>query len=1217
MDWEYVDGPKDSENKSKRVKLDGHEGANKRIKLLHAHSCMPVNGVDYSGRRQLFATLRSKVLRNGVPRRTVTVGSPVFPRQPGEELRPLRILFDSGSEGDLFFVRRKDLEPYDSYEKAFPTSWGTSSGRFKTRMMAKINLLLPEFSQNKVMSVEPDVKVVDDDHTFSYDLIIGIETLAQWGAILDFFEGTMTIDGQTIPLREHTALDDKRRLMNIYRAATEPAATKEETERVTRILDAKYDAADLPKIVEENCSHLTARQKGALLKLLQSYESMFQGKLGKWVGEEVHFELQEGARPWQGRPYPVPRVHRQTVMNEIKRLCDIGVLEPVNEDSKWGSPSFIIPKPNGTVRFLTDFRELNKRIVRKPYPLPKIAETLQQMEKFTYASAIDLNMGYYHLELDAYTMEICTVVFPWGKYRYRRLPMGAACAPDIFQARMGMLFTELEYVRVYIDDLLVITSEDFDDHLQKLGVVLQRLSEKGLQVNAAKSIFCALEVDYLGYTLTRDGIRPQQKKVNAILALQPPKNVKDLRRILGIVQYYRDIWEKRTDLLAPLTDLVAECGTTKAAKKKLRKDGKPTKLPKPWRWEAEHDEAFKKIKQIIARDVCLAYPQFDKPFVIFTDASTRQLGGVITQDNRPIAFFSRKLTKAQQRYTVTELELLSIVELLKEFKGMLLGYEVIVWTDHKNLTRDNLGESSDRVMRWKLLLNEYDLKIQYIRGVDNTVADAISRLDYCPKKNPHPEDADAFADDEDMEVQKWNNCISLLSHYQDEAEDMVDDEVEQSAHRECWSHEVFAQELDEEDELYPVTIREIADAQRADEKLLKLFQNPDKERHIKPLMLEEEIVLCQVEDKNRPRLVVPEALQSKVVEWYHHYLQHPGRDRLEETLTQSLYWRGMRADIKKFTRKCHRCQLGKKRKRKYGHLPPKEAETIPWRTVCVDLIGPYTITGADNTALEFMCMTMIDPATGWFEVVELPTVEIIKKKDGQEIVVEEFDKTSACISYLFNKTWLSRYPRPRQVVCDNGSEFKLHFTELLKQYSVNRKPTTAKNPQANAVLERIHGVFGDMMRTSGINNREVVDARLIDDFITNAAWAIRSTYHTVLRATPGAAIFGRDMLFDIPFLANWTEIGRRRQELVDSSNARENRRRVPFDYQPGTKVLVIKNTDGKPLPKAEDKNEGPYEVTHVYTNGTVRIQRGTINERLNIRRLTPYFEGSEDATMEA
>ena len=355
MDWEYVDELNENERKTKRVKLNAHEGANKHVKMLHAHSCMPVNRVeDYSGRRQLFASLRSKVVRNGVPRRTVTVGAPLFERQPGEEVRPLRILFDSGSEGDPLFVRKKDLRPYESYETAFPTTWGTSSGRFKTGMMAKINLLLPEFSQSKIMSVEPDVKIMDDGQTFSYDLIIGIGTLAQWGAVLDFRENTMTIDGQTIPLREYTAFDDKRRLMNIYRAATEPAATKEETERVTRILDAKYDAADLPTIVEENCSHLTARQKGALLKLLQSYESMFQGTLGKWDGEEVHFELKEGARPWQGRPYPVPRVHKQTVMTEVKRLCDIGVLEPVNEDSKWvlrlqSTPSLRLPCAKRTI----------------------------------------------------------------------------------------------------------------------------------------------------------------------------------------------------------------------------------------------------------------------------------------------------------------------------------------------------------------------------------------------------------------------------------------------------------------------------------------------------------------------------------------------------------------------------------------------------------------------------------------------------------------------------------------------------------------------------------------------------------------------------------------------------------------------------------------------------------------------------------------------------
>ena len=168
-----------------------------------------------------------------------------------------------------------------------------------------------------------------------------------------------------------------------------------------------------------------------------------------------------------------------------------------------------------------------------------------------------------------------------------------------------------------------------------------------------------------------------------------------------------------------------------------------------------------------------------------------------------------------------------------------------------------------------------------------------------------------------------------------------------------------------------------------------------------------------------------------------------------------------------------------------------------------------------------------------------------------------------------------------------------------------RKPTLIKNPQANAVLERIHAVIANMMRTSGLDNCDAITPQMIDDFLVNVGWAIRSTYHTVLKTTPGAAVFGRDMLFDIPFLADWTKIGRRRQVLVDRGNKRENKRRVDFDYTVGQKVLLIK--DGI-LRKAEDKKNGPYVITQVHTNGTVRIQRGTINERLNIRRLEPYFK---------
>jgi len=135
---------------------------------------------------------------------------------------------------------------------------------------------------------------------------------------------------------------------------------------------------------------------------------------------------------------------------------------------------------------------------------------------------------------------------------------------------------------------------------------------------------------------------------------------------------------------------------------------------------------------------------------------------------------------------------------------------------------------------------------------------------------------------------------------------------------------------------------------------------------------------------------------------------------------------------------------------------------------------------------------------------------------------------------------------------------------------------------------------------------DTVTSEMVDDFIVDAAWAIRSTHHTVLQTTPGAAIFGRDMLFDIPYLADWKSIGQRRQELVNQNNARENARRIDFDYAVGQKVLLKK--DGI-LRKAEDRYKGPYVITQVHTNGTVRIQRGTMSERLNIRRITPFFEG--------
>ena len=339
-------------------------------------------------------------------------------------------------------------------------------------------------------------------------------------------------------------------------------------------------------------------------------------------------------------------------------------------------------------------------------------------------------MGYYTIRLDPDSSKICTLIFPWGKYSYLRLPMGIAGSPDIFQAKMSALMVALEFVRAYLDDLLCITKANLEDHLDKLKMVLTRLREASLQINARKSSFCTFETEYLGYTLTRTGIKPQQKKVQAILAISSPKNVKDLRKFLGMVQYYRDLWARRSEVLAPLTSLVGECGHTKVTRANKTKK-------RPWYWDTVHQKAFDDVKTSIAKDVVLAYPDYSMEFEIYTDASSKQLGSVITQGNRPLAFFSRKLSIMQQKYSMTKLELLAIVETLKEFKGMLWGQRLKVYTDHKNLIQDALGLTSDRVYRWRLLLEEFGHEIVYIKGIHNTVANAISRLDIGPIPSEH------------------------------------------------------------------------------------------------------------------------------------------------------------------------------------------------------------------------------------------------------------------------------------------------------------------------------------------------------------------------------------------------------------------------------------------------------------------------------------------------
>ena len=544
---------------------------------------------------------------------------------------------------------------------------------------------------------------------------------------------------------------------------------------------------------------------------------------------------------------------------------------------------------------------------------------------------------------------------------------------------------------------------------------------------------------------------------------------------------------------------------------------------------------------------------------------------------------------------------------------MLWGQKIRVFTDHQNLVRDALGLTSNRVYRWRLLLEEFSPKIEYIKGITNTVADAISRLDYDPKINPDTTHSFFMRKSADMGISMINLKWKILIHHFANCSNSLPNDIVKTDNSCFTPQHVFANR-DEEEEVFPLTVTEIADAQHDDENLRKILKRGG-ETIEKPVHSEYQVSLIEdtrvVTDKHL-KMVLPKSLQKRAIMWYHYYLQHPGSTRLELTLRHTMTWHGMRTMIRNFVKKCHSCQLNKGRRLKYGKLPTKSVIRKPWEALCVDLLGPFTLKGKDGTQIEFMCLTMIDPATSWFEMVELPVItQKVTGKDGLLTEGEIFDKTSSTISNLINQSWFCRYPRCRYVIYDNGSEFKLHFQALCDSFGLKKKPTTIRNPCANAILERMHLVIENMLRTAKIDMSETITENDVAQFLSNASWAVRTTHHTILKTSPGSAIFGRDMLFDIPFIADWNKIGDYRQKQTDRNAERENKMRCDHDYAIGEQILIRKHGV---LRKSESPWLGPFTITQVHTNGTIRVQRGTRSERLSIRRVTPYYPSGKNST---
>ena len=229
----------------------------------------------------------------------------------------------------------------------------------------------------------------------------------------------------------------------------------------------KADYQEITNFEEYVPKGLSKEEHNQFKALLEEYQDIFQGKLGCLTIDPIEVEIRADAEPFFCRPYPIPRSQLDSFKAEVDRLESIGVLKKIF-DSPWGSPSFGVPKPNGSMRLVTDLREVNKRSVRKYFPLPKIDEIFQSVAGFDYATAVDFNMGFYNVRIGQKSQKIFTTVLPWGKYCYCRLPMGFISSPDIFQYVMQRLFGDIPGVIIYVDDLLILTKGSMLDHIKAL-----------------------------------------------------------------------------------------------------------------------------------------------------------------------------------------------------------------------------------------------------------------------------------------------------------------------------------------------------------------------------------------------------------------------------------------------------------------------------------------------------------------------------------------------------------------------------------------------------------------------------------------------------------------------------------------------------------------------------------------------------------------------------
>ncbi|KAJ9555026.1 hypothetical protein OSB04_009640 [Centaurea solstitialis] len=400
-------------------------------------------------------------------------------------------------------------------------------------------------------------------------------------------------------------------------------------------------------------------------------------------------------------PTEYEELHRQ-----VTELLDKGLIR--ESMSPCAVPALLVPKTNGTYRMCIDSRAVNKITVKYRFPIPRLDDLLDQLHGATIFSKIDLRSGYHQIRMRPGDEWKTAFKTRDGLYEWMVMPFGLSNAPSTFMRLMNHIFKPLigQCVVVYFDDILVF-SRDIQSHIYHLRQVFTILRDQKLYANREKCGFCLPEVLFLGYLISGNGIRMDESKIDAITTWPTPTTIHDARSFLGLASFYRRFIRNFSTVAAPITDCLKG---------------------KTFDWTPAATKAFEDLKRCITRAPVLALPNFQLTFQVECDASGLGIGGVLSQEGRPIAFFSEKLNEAKKKLSTYDKEFYAIVRSLEYWRHYLLHTEFILFSDHQAL-RFIQGQHklNPRHAKWVEFLQDFSFVIRHKSGVTNTVADALSR----------------------------------------------------------------------------------------------------------------------------------------------------------------------------------------------------------------------------------------------------------------------------------------------------------------------------------------------------------------------------------------------------------------------------------------------------------------------------------------------------------